>query len=183
MSLILFAKKGFEKVTVEEICSNLGLSKGTLYVHFRSKHQVALELFLTGDDYYNNVLLKKLPRCSSSAERLEFCMTHATKYINKVGKMLIRVTFQSQLGPSKAMQFVTSEKRPLYRICESIIREGQESGEFRNDISSRDIAFLAIRAFRSVMFDWCLVSSKLDLEHETNQLFKLIIRGLMTRSG
>jgi AcrR family transcriptional regulator len=47
----LFEKKGYENVTIEQICSKAGFSAGNFYVYFKSKDQIIMEQFLDIDDY------------------------------------------------------------------------------------------------------------------------------------
>lgn len=49
-SLQLFAKKGYEKTTIQDIVDELGMSKGAIYHHFNSKKEI---LDAMGDHYYN----------------------------------------------------------------------------------------------------------------------------------
>jgi AcrR family transcriptional regulator len=44
-ALELFAKKGFEKATIRELASELGISLGNLYYHFKSKDDILLHYF------------------------------------------------------------------------------------------------------------------------------------------
>ena len=39
-SLKLFAEKGYENTSIEEITATVGVAKGTLYYHFSSKEQI-----------------------------------------------------------------------------------------------------------------------------------------------
>ncbi|MCE7884132.1 MAG: TetR/AcrR family transcriptional regulator [Actinobacteria bacterium ATB1] len=42
VSLALFSARGFDAVTVDEICETAGVAKGTFYVHFERKEDVML---------------------------------------------------------------------------------------------------------------------------------------------
>lgn len=38
----LFAERGFDKVTIDDIATRAGVTKGSCYSHFRSKHEIVL---------------------------------------------------------------------------------------------------------------------------------------------
>lgn len=40
VSLKLFMEKGYEKTTIQDIVNNLGMSKGAIYHHFKSKEEI-----------------------------------------------------------------------------------------------------------------------------------------------
>ena len=44
-SLILFLKKGVKQVNMDEVASNLGISKKTLYIHFNNKQDLVHQCF------------------------------------------------------------------------------------------------------------------------------------------
>jgi AcrR family transcriptional regulator len=179
MSLELFAKKGFENVHVEEICSELGLSKGTFYVHFRSKSQIPLEVFLDMDNFMENTVSKKLAQCSGIRQKMDAWLDASLKYYEELGKTPIRISYQSQLGQDKKTQVLSNRKRPIFGMFESIIKEGQESGEIRTDMSARDLAIVYVHSLRGVFYDWCQTSSKDNLEQELRKLSAVLWRGLL----
>ena len=39
-SMKLFAEKGYDATSIEEITANVGVAKGTLYYHFSSKEEI-----------------------------------------------------------------------------------------------------------------------------------------------
>ena len=39
-SMKLFAKKGYDATSIEEITATVGVAKGTLYYHFSSKEEI-----------------------------------------------------------------------------------------------------------------------------------------------
>lgn len=49
-SLHLFLKKGYDKTTIQDIVNELGMSKGAIYHHFKSKEEILNAL---GDHYYD----------------------------------------------------------------------------------------------------------------------------------
>lgn len=50
-SLRLFSEKGYEQTTIQDIVHDLGMSKGAIYHHFKSKEEILLAL---GNHYYND---------------------------------------------------------------------------------------------------------------------------------
>lgn len=54
----LFAKKGFYSTSIQEIADESGVSKGAVYLHFRSKDELLLEIFR----YYFGKMREKITR-------------------------------------------------------------------------------------------------------------------------
>lgn len=59
-SLELFVKHGFKTVTMDEIANELGISKKTIYLHFRSKDELITK---TVDYIIDSAMDKKERNC------------------------------------------------------------------------------------------------------------------------
>lgn len=69
VSLKLFMEKGYEKTTIQDIVNNLGMSKGAIYHHFKSKEEImnaiskrSFEENTYLDEIYNNSNLTGLEK-------------------------------------------------------------------------------------------------------------------------
>lgn len=176
----LFSKKGYERVTVDDICEQAGVAKGTFYNHFKSKNQVIIEEFLKIDDYYQEILVR-LERKKSYIDKMITFITLAMRYINEQGVNAIKVAYQSQIGPGMTSSLIASHERPLYRIVEKLVREAQEKGEARTDISAAGIAQNLVRFSRGVIYEWCLQNGAFDLEQAGKEYLAVVLDGLRPR--
>ncbi|WP_302809143.1 TetR/AcrR family transcriptional regulator, partial [Blautia hydrogenotrophica] len=59
-ALSLFAEKGFKNVTMKDICMETGLSRGGLYRHYESTHQIFSEIVDTLMSRQDNELSEKM---------------------------------------------------------------------------------------------------------------------------
>ncbi|MEG2506984.1 MAG: TetR/AcrR family transcriptional regulator [Longicatena sp.] len=61
VSLHLFSEKGYEKTTIQDIVNALGMSKGAIYHHFKSKEEIAIAICSTFYGGYDFSALLKDP--------------------------------------------------------------------------------------------------------------------------
>lgn len=54
----VFLSKGFENTTMEDITRAAGLSKGGLYHHYKSTHDILYDIMMLGNEYRNKVITK-----------------------------------------------------------------------------------------------------------------------------
>jgi AcrR family transcriptional regulator len=54
----LFAQKGYQATSMQEIAENSGLAKGSLYNYFKSKEEIAISIF----KYYYDLLFEKISK-------------------------------------------------------------------------------------------------------------------------
>ncbi len=177
-SLKLFYSKGYDKVTVDDICDKAGVSKGAFYDHFKSKDQVIIDLFLTADETYDEYAVKELGSHMGVAEKLFLLGKKAVDFSNGMGIDIIQVSYRAQINLNKKTASIALEKRALFKILKKLIEEGQAKGEIRTDLSRDDITRVMIRCVRGVIYDWCLVKGRFDLVKEAEKAFAVLIRGL-----
>jgi AcrR family transcriptional regulator len=175
----LFSKKGFENVRIEDICSRIGLSKGAFYTHFASKDQIIIEQFRDIDTYNAREMAGVIARQKTFHDMWTTWSRMYLKYIHNLGKPLVKVAYRSQISLDKKFSFLIDEKRSIYTFMEQVISDGQNRGEVRSDISSKELTRLVVRAYRGIIYDWCLSGSKFDLGTSWKEMDALMLRGIM----
>jgi TetR/AcrR family fatty acid metabolism transcriptional regulator len=179
-ALALLVKKGYDRVTVDDICAGAGVSKGTFYHHFKSKDQAILEEFLKIDQYYAEIL-PEIIQLDDIYERITTFARLALRYMEKQGKNLMKVAYYSQISPDRKASPVASPDRALYSIVGGLIRDAQEKGEVRGDLDSSRVAETLIRAIRGIVYDWCLQDGKFNMEEAGEVLADILAEGLRPR--
>ncbi|WP_239154013.1 TetR/AcrR family transcriptional regulator [Amycolatopsis sp. FDAARGOS 1241] len=129
----LFAKKGFDRTSVQEIVEAAGVTKGALYHYFGSKDDLLYEI-------YARVLREQtsqLERVASSAAPLRERLAAAASdvvvsSIDNLDDNTIFLQSMHQLSAEKR-KMVRAERRKYHERFRRLIEEGQASGEFRSD--------------------------------------------------
>lgn len=181
-ALDLLVRKGYDRVTVDEICARAGVSKGTFYHHFKSKDQAIVEEFLKIDEYYRETL-PQLMEVEGLEERMALFCRLTLRYIQSKGKNLIKVAYGSQIAPGRRASPVASRQRALYSIVDGMVREAQQRGEARKDIDSMRLAETVIRCIRGLVYDWCLQDGRFDLEEAGEAMIAVLAGGLRASSS
>jgi len=174
----LFTKKGYSKVTIDDICNKMGLSKGAFYNYFKSKDQIIMEGFIASDEYYRTDALKEISSLKGRVDQLVAYNRLVLKNITSTGKPIMQAVFHSEMGFNKKASYINSEKRSLYTVGESLVAEAQKAGELRTDLSSKQITNIIVRSLRGLVYDWCLPGSKFDLEEAGETVLEVLIDGL-----
>ena len=174
----MFAEKGYDAVTVDDICEKTRVAKSTFYNLFKSKDQIIIEEFLKIDSYYEEIIERiRRKRKSHIGKLLEF-ITLTLKYINDMGLEIMKVAYHSQIGPSLKRSPVASPQRALYIILEQAVAEAQEAGEVRKDKSAASIAQNLIMFTRGVIYEWCLQNGEFDLQDAGKEYLDYFIDGI-----
>jgi AcrR family transcriptional regulator len=181
-ALQLYASRGYDRVSVDDICREAGVSKGTFYVHFATKDQVLVEEFLELDRFYLDSL-PQIDKTESGIERLLAFGSYSLRHISSLGKDYLKVAYSSQMAPGRGPSLLASQERASHEIALRLVREAQKSGELRCDLSSEEIALALVRAIRGVVVEWCLLDGGFDLEQAGEPLLIILLDGLRQGEG
>ncbi len=145
----LFWQQGYARTTPQELASQLGIGKGSLYNTFESKHA----LFMRALQRYSEIRLQYLTDLFSAPGAIRPRLREAMTVLAGVGEHqrgCVMVNAEVELGT--ADDEVTRIADSLFTGIESVFRRaiarGQESGEFGAD---RDAGTAASQLLASVI--------------------------------
>lgn len=143
-SMDLFAKKGYEATSIEEITSVVGVAKGTLYYHFSSKEEIFYFLIEEGMKLLKNSIDIKTSKLENSLDKLKAIVLIQIKIIVKYENfisMLLSQIWGQEPRNKKCREYVFE----YINMIENIIKEGMEKDELisgdSSAIASRNIWF------------------------------------------
>ncbi|GII28865.1 TetR/AcrR family transcriptional regulator [Planotetraspora mira] len=130
----LFAERGFESTSVQEIVAAAGVTKGAMYHYFGSKDDLLHEI-------YGRVLrlqMERLTRFADAegpvAERLHAtAMDVVVTTVENLDDSKIFFRSMHQLTP-ETYKTVRAERRRYHERFRDLVAEGQRAGVFREDI-------------------------------------------------
>ena len=157
----LMDAEGYENITIAEISEKAGVSVGSFYHHFESKHDILAEIFRKGDEYFLDNVAGQLTATASKDQIVEYFRHYARFCVATTVE-----TTQQLFNPK--VKFFVQDDRAMLQVLEGIIQEGIDTGQISSD---RD-AFSLVRMFfvfaRGIVFDWSLQEGDYNLE-ETMQ--------------
>jgi len=172
----LFKDKGYENVTVSEICQKAGVSVGCFYNSFPSKDQLILEEFVEANKYYERIYLE-LPPDLDYLEKIVKFMDGVHEYSIQTGKERFRASYCSLIGPGKKTDYFLNEERPFFKITLKLIEEGQKNGILRREYSPREITLMIVASMYGYHYTW-LIYDDFDLKKVGIQTIKSLLNGL-----
>ncbi|MEW6078229.1 MAG: TetR/AcrR family transcriptional regulator [Thermodesulfobacteriota bacterium] len=179
-SLALFNERGYENVTIDDICERIGVSKGAFYTHFKSKDQVIVENFMYLDASYDEVLADS-KKAKSVFDKMYAFQLYAMRKLEEIGWKAVKLVYHVETGAGKNKSFLTSKSFSLYKIILSLVKEGQKSGDIRKDQSADTITETLVQLYRGVIFDWCLNNGAYSLVEAANSKALFVFEGIRTR--
>ncbi len=162
-ALGLFRKKGFDRVTVEEITRHAGTAKGSFYTYYTTKSDIIVDAFWSIDAYYRSIESQVLAVSSGTDRLLKFTDLQMQYVRDTIGCEMLKILYSNQVLFEGSDKVITDRKRFWHTFIQRIIEEGQESGELRKDLPAYDLALYFNRSIRGMFLDWNIGSDSFDL--------------------
>ncbi len=126
-ALHLFVKKGIDGTTIKDIAREAGVAEGALYRHFKSKDDLAWNLFSTHLDAFTKELGAKVFTETGAKERIRTFVSESFAAFESDHDLYTYLILREHSELEKFAQAYTHPGHVVIRIIE----EGQKSGEIR----------------------------------------------------
>lgn len=129
VSLSLFNEKGYEKTTIQDIVNALGMSKGAIYHHFKSKDEIIEAL--SERCYHGDAQMELLQNASdkSGIEKLRAIIYRQIR--NEEKQQIDSISINLWKNPKIFMNGMAENLSVNSQIVERILKEGMEDGSIR----------------------------------------------------
>jgi AcrR family transcriptional regulator len=175
-ALKLIAKCGYDNVSINAICKEVGVSIGAFYHHFSAKEDIIIEGYRQVDIFFDEYVQKKLSNMKTFDKIIAF-IQYQVEYATNLGVDVISQVYKAQLH--HGTKFFISEERALPRNLRNIIKEGQENNEIIIDLSAEEIERQILRLSRGLIYDWCVHNGEYDLLTEAGETMDYFLRAFM----
>ena len=127
-SMKLFAEKGYDATSIEEITATVGVAKGTLYYHFSSKEEIFNFLVEEGVKLLKNSIAIKTDKLENSIDKIRAIVLIQIKILVKYESFMTIILSQIW-GNDARSQMCRSYVFEYIQMIEEIVKEGIEKGE------------------------------------------------------
>ncbi|KNZ68852.1 transcriptional regulator, TetR family [Thermincola ferriacetica] len=171
----LFEKYGYDNVTIDQICNELGLTKGAFYHHFRSKADILLRRYkiAEGDifELFNNNL--KLPPDVQLRKIFDFYLEYFQENRLDEVKVLIKIQMDKHY---KNFALTSTLQR---QVLKHIIQKGQESGCFKKNVDSEETARFIMSYLYGLLSEWCAYDGKIQFSASLNNFYEKYLKEIL----
>ena len=129
-SMKLFAEKGYDATSIEEITATVGVAKGTLYYHFSSKEEIFNFLVEEGIKLLQNSVDIKTAKFSNYIDKIKAIILIQIKIVMKY-ENLITILLSQFWGHEARNQKCQKHIIEYIRQIENIVKEGMEKGQIK----------------------------------------------------
>jgi AcrR family transcriptional regulator len=173
----VFQTKGYHAATVQDIADAVGILKGSLYHHFKSKEDLLYLIVkepiarlyermtdIAGSDLSAGEKLRRA--ILAQVEAFDRHHPHLFVYLRERDEMKRRFREQFKLSPKQ------------YERCwQQILREGMKSGEFRPDLDVQVVSY-GLLGMLNWLHNWYDPRGRLGVREVADQFATLALAGL-----
>ena len=127
-SMKLFAEKGYDATSVEEITATVGVAKGTLYYHFSSKEEIFNFLVEEGVKLLKNSISIKTAKLDNNIDKLRAIVLIQIKVLVKYENFMTIILSQIW-GSDTRSQVCRKYVFEYIQMIEEIVKDGIKKGE------------------------------------------------------
>ncbi len=175
-SMDLFAKKGYDATSIEEITSIVGIAKGTLYYHFSSKEQILEFLISEGMTLLKHSLEIKERHATTFEEKIRAIILVEIKVVDKY-ENLISLIMNEFCGDEKRNLMCRSYINSCVDVIEEVLIRAKESRELV-ECDTRSLAFQIFGILCSGVMLRYEKEKKIDINEVANKFSKMILHGI-----
>ncbi len=175
-SMKLFAEKGYDATSIEDITETVGVAKGTLYYHFTSKEEIFDFLVEEGIKLLQNSVDIKIAKYSNYLDKIKAIILIQIKIVNKY-ENIINIILTQLWGKEKRNQKCQKLIYDYIDKIEDIIKMGISKGQIKGD-DSKIIATEIYGLICSTLVYKMREKEKFDISDMYNTFEATIIKGL-----
>jgi AcrR family transcriptional regulator len=179
----VFSHKGLDQARMDDIAEGTGLSKGTLYLYFKSKEELIIALL---DRIFQHAFDHLEARGSNEASATEaiwrFTEEAARDYTRMPHLVPVAYEFLALAFRNKRVQKALKRYFTHYmEVLVPIIQRGIDSGEFR-PVDAHEVALAAGAIFEGMVLLWAYDQSRVNVERHIRSSIKLLLEGVLAPS-
>ncbi len=184
---IAFARKGYYSTTMDDIVAESDLSKGTLYIYFKSKKEIFLALCDRFTEMLQAQMAINLQGTTTVVEQMRaiaqaYVQVHLTTPTdhdgNQVNATKLTAEFwqQAVVDADVKARFVKSYEE-FTVLSEQLVENAIAAGEFR-EVDVPTLTRVVMSFFDGLSWRWLLMPEDVDWERSVEVLFDMLLRGV-----
>lgn len=178
----VFARKGFQGASVDDIAVAAGVSKGTVYGYFANKEEL---FYATFEAFQGQLVLEcdaVMAAQTKMRDKLSGCFQHCvTSLQQNIQLFPLTLELWAAASSGSARERFAGVMENLYRefrgMTAALIEAGKTSSEFRADVDAQAVAAWLVGGVDGMMLQYCFDQS-LDVQAWTEHYLNLVWRGL-----
>ncbi|UVE16263.1 TetR/AcrR family transcriptional regulator [Pseudomonas sp. LS44] len=170
----LFRSKGFERTTVRDLASAVGIQSGSIFHHFKSKDEI-LRSVMEENILYNTALMRAaLAEATDVRERLlALIRCELQSIIGGTGEAMAVLVFEWRSLSEEGQAYILDLRASYERLWLDVLVEAEAAGQFSGD------PFIARRLLTGALSwtnTWFRAEGPLTIDELAEQALRMVLK-------
>lgn len=176
----LFRERGFRATTLDDIAARLGMSKASLYTHFRAKEEMLAAISRETIDSFTRELGLVLASDLSPEDKLRRIVREHVRFAIANRSFLTVFFTEETYLPAQFARILAARKDRYDKGVESVIADGIRRGVFR-DVPPRLVVF-GLLGMVNWLYKWYNPRGRWGAEEIASAFLSVVEEGILRRS-
>lgn len=173
----LFSERGYDGVTIEDICGGAGVAKATFFLHFENKAALLQDF----NEEITLSLVERLAGHQGNAEEQLLLLLSAFREAWESNAPVMQKMLREFIDQPTILSKAAAVNESIVDLVTQIVRRGQERGELRDGIAP-EIAAISIVSTWSAIAAWWPEHPEADTNGASRQILDITLNGLKKRA-
>lgn len=170
-AMLLFQEHGFDQVSVKDIASAMGVTTGTLYHHFKNKHEIMDAVFSQHRKGFDKLLEMYQNSADPVHDLQEFLGAFMVQQVIQDGKEY------TQYRVSSVLKFERKDS-VFEKIVLTLVEGAIAMGLIKSTYTADAISDLLLSVYRSSVYQYGVSAVPFDIQTITYRRIKIVLDGL-----
>jgi TetR/AcrR family fatty acid metabolism transcriptional regulator len=178
----VFAEHGYFNSRISDIAKKADVADGTIYLYFKNKEQILMAAIDFAFTLFMDAAQSEMAEIQDPRERLRRL---AALHLESLGANRgLAMVFQTEFRQSAKFLSQFSHHRLIayFDLVRAIVREGQDAGYFRREVSDKIAANCFFGALDAMVTSWLLSERDYKLGAAADAIVDVILTGMETRA-
>ena len=177
----LFFMHGIKRITVDDICQQIGVSKKTLYVFFKNKEELIERLLENNLNENKKEFENIFKKSNNSIQEIILLMEHLAEMFSEINPYVFYDL--QKYHPVVWRQFKEFKETFLFQIIVKNLEKGIQEGLYRHKINIEILAKLRIEETQMAFNPLIFQKEKYKISEIQNELLDHYLHGITTLKG
>jgi AcrR family transcriptional regulator len=165
----LFQERGFDNVTVDDVCKETDVTKTAFYYHYKSKDELIRDFFSV-DHMLTTTELASILSATDYASQVLRIMEVRIRNVTQAGVALTKELYRIYLKDESIP--LLSDKSELSDIIIMLIERAQTVGQIKNMASPELLHNSLCCLTNGIVLKWIMMDGSFDIIEENHRLYQ-----------
>ncbi|GED02635.1 TetR/AcrR family transcriptional regulator [Bacillus atrophaeus] len=173
----VIAENGYHQSQVSKIAKQAGVADGTIYLYFKNKEDILISLFKEKMGQFIERMEEEIKEKQTAKEKLALVITKHFSLLADDRHLAIVTQLELRQSNLQLRQKINDILKGYLNILESILTEGIESGEFKENLDIRLARQMVFGTIDETVTTWVMNDQKYDLTSLADRVLDLLVFG------